>query len=130
MALIGAALTCLGVWSAAVADRIRGRRAERSAPAPARDVPDAPIRPRRARATPRTHAAAPAKPPHKPMATVRPAPADPAARREVEIRDWIESMGYATSLASAAARRAVIDVPQGPIEQQIRAAMAHLPAEN
>lgn len=127
-ALIGAGLTILGIWSAAVADRIRGRRdtsaRERSprrngaAPAPARAKDDAESQPARpGKLRPRAHSQRIGIPKIK--------------RSNVdEIREWLVQVGYAESVADVAARRAVITAPDVQLDAQIAEAMKHLPVEN
>jgi hypothetical protein len=106
--LVGAGLTILGTWSAAVADRIRGGRRDRAARATEPTPPPPAREPRRAK-----H--------RKPRAAAAP-PSD--------LEQWLIDMGYSRDAANVAARRALLTTRDQPLEAQIRAAMTHLPVDN
>lgn len=110
-ALIGGGFTILGVWSAAVADRIRYRKLERRAEE--RQAAPAPRRARRQTAR-------------------RPAPASPRAKTapEDDVQAWLESMGVTPELAARAAARARAGTPTAPFEALVRAALTYTETEN
>jgi hypothetical protein len=105
-ALIGAGFTLLGMWGAAVADRIRYRRLEREA-------------------TKRDDTGAKRKSARRTASARQPRSSGRATHVHDEVAAWLESMGIEPELAAAAAARARTANPGGTFETKVAAALKH-----
>ena len=96
----GVGFTVLGVWSAAVADRIRFRRLERQ----------------------QTHAQPPRMPQRRAShRATKPRASSPSSSDDVAA--WLEGLGWTRPEARAAARHAAVALPNGTTEERIALAM-------
>lgn len=96
----GVGFTILGVWSAAVADRIRFRRLERQ----------------------QTHAQPPRMPQRRASHRATKPRASSASSSD-DVAAWLEGLGWTRPEARAAARHAAIALPNGTTEERIALAM-------
>ena len=103
----GVGFTVLGVWSAAVADRIRGRDRGPSREVASRE-PSSPTPPR----MPQRRAS------HR---ATKPRASSPSSSDDVAA--WLEGLGWTRPEARAAARHAAVALPNGTTEERIALAM-------